>query len=103
MEITAWNNGKHHESGAGYGFKITASDRDRYFQKSWKSVIVVLPGDEEVEVNVAKASFWTGTCRELINQRLGNWLIENGHAPWPKGQPPIFHLTVKGNRFFLSP
>jgi|HubBroStandDraft_1064217.scaffolds.fasta_scaffold3690907_1 hypothetical protein len=40
---TAWSNGKFHLSGAGYGFKVSIQDRDRYFNRTWKEVTLVLP------------------------------------------------------------
>ena len=52
--VTAWNNGKHHESGAGYGFKLNATDRDREIDRSWKSVVVELPNSVKVEANIDK-------------------------------------------------
>lgn len=33
MIVPAWNNDKYHLSGAGYGLKLEAEDRDRYFRK----------------------------------------------------------------------
>lgn len=89
MQVTAWNNGQHHRTGAGYGFKVRAEDRDRHFKKSWQTVFVALPGTPaEVEVNIAKSSFWGGTCRELISSDFGQWLMKRGHAPWSSGNPP---------------
>ena len=103
MKVTAWNNGSHHASGAGYGLKVAHTDRDRFFQKSWKSVVIVLPNGEEFDVNIAKDSFWSDTCRELISNKLGKWLIQNNHTPWPKGSPPRFELSVMSdNRFSLD-
>ena len=99
--VTAWNNGKHHVSGAGYGLKLHAPDRDRYFQRKWETVILELQGfPVPVEVNIDKNSFWGPKCRELISKKIGLWLIENSLAPWPKGKPPkLFILPVNGNRF----
>jgi hypothetical protein len=104
MEVTAWNNGSHHSTGAGYGFKLDAGDRDRYFRRSWKTVFVSLLGVEgAVEVNVAKPSFWGASCRELISREFGRWLIDNGFAPWPLGTPPKFQLRpTSGNHFKLD-
>jgi hypothetical protein len=103
MQVTAWNNGQYYKSGAGYGLKITVSDRDRLFRKDWKTVFLTLPDtDEEAEVNIAKSSFWNGSCRELISAGIGRWMLLNGYAPWPAGQPPKFELeSVGGNRFGL--
>ena len=103
MEVTAWNNGANHASGAGYGLKVARTDRDRFFRKTWKSVVIVLPNDDEFDVNIAKGSFWGDTCRELISRNLGQWLIRNGYAPWPKCSPPKFELSPEGdNRFSLG-
>ena len=61
MIWTGWNNGKHHSTGAGLGFKVNAADRDRYFKSSWRTVFIEFPAATSpftVEVNVAKKSFW---------------------------------------------
>ena len=101
MQITAWNNGAHHTSGAGYGLKVDALDRDRYFSRSWPTIILELPGQTDpVEVNVAKASFWSNTCRELISRDIGKWLIDHKYAPWGHGRPPKFQLKKVGERRF---
>lgn len=103
MKVTAWNNGKHHTTGAGYGFKISITDRDAHFNRDWRSVFVSLPNGTVVEANVAKPSFWSEQCRELINRQFGQWLIRSGHAPWPQGRPPKFSLRRIGeNRFRLE-
>ena len=93
----------HLPSGAGYGFKISRADRDRYFKRTWKSVIVELPkenGSISVEVNIRKESFWN-TCLELIHQEIGRWLLETGHAPWKRGNPPKFVFGLNGERTFI--
>ena len=103
MIVTAWNNGSHKKTGAGYGLKIGVSDRDRYFKKSWKTVFVHLPNGQTAEVNTdkeSKISFWNGSCRELINQEIGKWLIEIGKAPWNRGDPPKFELCLLRERHF---
>ncbi|MEN6443521.1 MAG: hypothetical protein ABFC71_07210 [Methanoregula sp.] len=54
-------------------------------------------------VNINKKSFWGQTCRELINKKIGSWLIENKLAPWPKHFPPRLILTkIAENRFKLE-
>lgn len=103
MIVTAWNNGKYHESGAGYGFKVSVKDRDRFFRRHWDTVLLELEGKETaIEVNINKRSFWGPRCRELISREIGRWLRENGYAPWPKGKPPKFLLEpLAGNRFIV--
>ncbi len=64
MIVTAWNNGKHRPTGAGYGFKLALADRDSQFERGWESVFVTLPNGTVVQVNVNKPSFWSATCRE---------------------------------------
>jgi hypothetical protein len=94
MIWTAWNNGKHHASGAGYGFKIAVADRDRHFQRGWDTVSVELPqsggGPLAVEVNIAKDSFWSEECREVIHH--------DGHGAYPelRNQRPMAHKGVRG-------
>src|SRR5712692_5638508 len=78
----AWNNGSHHRSGAGYGLKISAADRDAHLRREWGTVDLYFPGrDKPAAVNVDKESLWGGTCRELISREIGEWLISNHMAP----------------------
>lgn len=101
MIVTAWNSGKHFESGAGYGLKLSIDDRDAYFSKEWPTVFVELPNsDIPIEINITKPSFWNNTCRELISQDIGIWLRSEGLAPWIKGKPPKFNLVPNGKKKF---
>ena len=103
MIWTAWNNGEHHETGAGYGFKLSAEDRDRYFRRPWPTVSIELPLGEtslSVEVSVDKRSFWGPQCRELINKEIGRWMLDEGLAPWQKGSPPKLDAEWLGGRRF---
>lgn len=101
MIVTAWNNGVHHSSGAGYGLKVAIEDRDRYFQTEWEDVILLLEDYAyPVEVNVNKESFWGPVCRELISKDIGIWLRQNGLAPWPKRRPPKLDMRLVGDRRF---
>jgi hypothetical protein len=103
MVWRAWNNGRHHASGAGYGFRLDAVDRDRYFDPRWRTAYVELPTGREfvtIEVGTAKKSFCDGECRELISQEIGRWLRDEGHAPWPERHPPAFNVECAGTRRF---
>jgi hypothetical protein len=101
MIVTAWNNGAHSRSGSGYGFKVSIDDRDAYFKREWK--VIVLEIEEEMgtfEVDIDKDSFWDETCRELASLEVGHWLRKNGLAPWHLGNPPVFTLEpLDENRF----
>ena len=100
-KVTAWNNGRHCTSGAGYGLKLAAGDRDRLFDRAWKSAVLKLPdGRDEIHVNIAKRSFWDTNCSELIHKEIGRWLLDAGLAPWPYRQPPKFNLECVGKRRF---
>lgn len=100
-EVTAWNNGQHCRSGAGYGLKLAAGDRDRLFDRAWKGVVLKLPGGrDEISVNIAKLSFWDASCSELIHKEIGRWLLDAGLAPWPYRHPPKFDLERVGERQF---
>lgn len=102
----AWNNGQHSRSGSGYGVKVPIEDRAAYFNRSWKTVTLVLPledGSREVQLNVAKASFWSDVCRELISAEIGKWLIARGLAPWPDRKPPKMEVVPEGpSRFAVK-
>ena len=51
--VTAWNNGSHHQSGAGYGLKMCVADRDVYLRREWGSVNLFLGGQgPSVTVNI---------------------------------------------------
>ena len=73
MILTGWKNGKNWET-AGYGLKISCADRDRIFRRSQKRVRLILemPGGKPrfAEANINKASFWNGTCREMISKDI---------------------------------
>lgn len=94
MHATAWNNGKHHASGAGYGIRISVDDRDRFFSKEWEHAVLDLAGEVESTVWLTD-SFWRA-CSELRSAEIGRWLRRHGLAPWPKGAPPA--LTVRHTR-----
>jgi hypothetical protein len=96
-----WNNGQYHTSGAGYGLKISFEDRERFFDRQWQTVILHLsryPND--IEVNVAKASFWNRNCGELIKKDIGIWLQQNNLDGWPIQQPNDLNMTVIGGNVF---
>ncbi|MEV0383002.1 hypothetical protein [Nonomuraea sp. NPDC050643] len=98
MRVTGWNNGSHRADGSGYGLRISKADRDRFFDRDRHSLILELGNDESVVVSVAP-SFWAG-CTELRSARIGRWLIGQGLAPWPAGQPPVLVMEqVEAGRF----
>ncbi|GDY33043.1 hypothetical protein GTS_46760 [Gandjariella thermophila] len=100
MRVTAWSNGNPRPSGAGYGVRLSAADRDRHFDRSWTSIVLDL-GAGEVTVVALSASFWR-RCAELRSASIGRWLLGRGLAPWPKGQPPRLVLRhLHGDRFQL--
>ena len=104
MIVSAWNNSKHHKSGAGYGIRISPSDRDTNFRREWQTVVVEVPsqgGYIDVVVNIAKKTFWDPRCGELISGKIGRWLIEEGYSHWPRGHPPKIELEKKGRRRFV--
>lgn len=97
MTVTAWNNGKHLPSGGGYGIKIKADDRDRYFFTKTDKVVITLDGElEPFLVNTQKKSFWSSTCRELIHKRIGQWMLKHKLAPWHHRRPPLLRLEPDG-------
>ena len=103
FEATAWNNGDWRDTGAGYGLKIAAEDRDRHFERDWNTVTLRLIGERTnrvAEANVAKASFWGPQCTEPIKLEIGQWLIENCFRRWPLNAPPRFRMRSVADREF---
>ncbi|WP_423905910.1 hypothetical protein [Candidatus Spongiihabitans sp.] len=102
MKVTAWANGAHDCPATAYGFKVKPCDREKYFDRGWKTVTIVLPTGKEIQVNVDKKSFWN-KCPELINKEIRDWLRETKEAPWDPGCPPTFEMTVQANgKFTIS-
>ncbi len=100
MYVTAWSNGQPTSSGAGYGVRVSGTDRDQQFDRRWSEVLLDL-GDEAMAVVPLSASFWD-RCSELRSAAIGQWLLGHQLAPWPTGQPPRFILRHVGeNRFEL--
>ena len=92
-----WNNGEKHKSGAGFGIKISALNRDIFFNRKWETVFLDLEGgSSSIEVNVDKESFWNPDCGELINKEIGLWFMENKIENWQRGKPYGLKLTVTG-------
>jgi hypothetical protein len=101
MYVTAWSNGQPTSSGAGYGVRISETDRDQYFDRRWSEALVDL-GDDVRAVVPLSASFWE-RCSELRSAAIGRWLLGHQLAPWPPGHPPRFILRhVAENRFELK-
>ena len=99
----AWNNEDWHDTGTGYGLRVVAEDRDRFFEREWHTVALRLVGTRTrriAEANVAKASFWGPKCQELIKQEIGQWLIENGYRRWTHGASPRFRMVPVADREF---
>ena len=101
MYVTASSNGQPTSSGAGYGVRISESDREQYFDRRWSEVLLDL-GDDVPAVVPVSASFWD-RCSELRSAVMGRWLLGHQLAPWPTGEPPRFILRHVGeNRFELQ-
>ena len=86
MNFTAWS----HNS-EWYGFRISKRERDAYFPRELKTVILELPyenGVTQIRVNVSN-SFW-GKCPELRGSKIRNWFNENRYLPPTTIMPPRF-------------
>ncbi len=97
MKAKAGSNGRRRSSGAGYGLKVSPSDRDAHFDPNWRAVTLRI-GEREVTVSISP-SFWRG-CSELRSREIGKYLLTNGLAPWPKWAPPTFDLVPEGEAAF---
>lgn len=100
MHATAWSNGRPLSTGAGYGIRLSASDRDRFFDRGLQVVSIYVRDGGPIVVPVSR-SFWR-SCPELRSAAIGQWLLRNGLAPWPRGNPPALLLSpAEGNGFHL--
>lgn len=98
MHATGWHNGGAPQDPTGYGLKVVARDRDRYFDQEWSDVVLDLEGAGDVRVQLSR-SFWR-SCTELRSADVGRWLLSQGAAPWLKGNPPGIVVTPDTeNRF----
>jgi len=98
MYVTAWSNGRPLRTGAGYGIRLSASDRDRYFDPGWPDVLVDVASGEPVLMPIS-SSFWR-SCRELRSAAIGQCLLRSELAPWAPGHPPSLVLSPAGTRRF---
>lgn len=73
-------------TGVGYGIRLSASDRDRYFDPGWPDVLVDVASGEPVLVPIS-SSFWRSR-RELRSAAIGQWLLRSELAPWAPRHPP---------------
>lgn len=92
MNVSAWSNG-----GGSYGLRIGKLNRDRYFDPSWRSVLVLIDGQEH-EIGIT-SGFWRN-CPEIRSPVIRDWLDRRRLLPWPPGAPPRFHLRPLGGRRF---
>lgn len=101
MRAKAGNNGQHQASGAGYGIKSSAEDRDRVFMREWTTAQLEVPGQGISPVALSE-SFWR-RCSELLSATVGRWLRETGMAPWRKGHPPTLVVEqIEGETFLVN-
>ena len=98
--VTAWNNGAHHSSGAGYGVKLTPKAGTPISDASGDGLKSTSPAVQSDESKRQENSFWGRQCRELISHEIGKWLLATGMAPWPRGLPPKFRFVARSERAF---
>jgi hypothetical protein len=95
---TGWHNAVPSREPAGSGLRITAKDRDRYFDRTWEDEVVEFDGAEPATVSLSP-SFWR-SCSELRSAGVGRWLLDLDAAPWAQGHPPGVVVTlIEGSRF----
>ncbi len=99
MRAVGWSNGApNNQTGAGYGIRVSRSDRERYFDATWPSVRLHI--EEEIEASIdISPSFWK-CCVELRSQMIGKWMLDRNLAPWPKREPPAFEMEPIGPATF---
>src|SRR5438552_1111463 len=92
MQASGWSNGSGY-----FGIRISHSDRDQYFDRSWPSVVLDT-NEGSLEASLS-GSFWRN-CSELRGRQVTQWLKGKNLAPWPRGNPPQFELHPLGERRF---
>jgi len=97
MRAKGWHGGPPSGPGAGYGIRISKADRDAHFDPEWDAVTISLEG-KRIVVALSE-SFWED-CTELRSKIIGEFMLANGLAPWPKRQPPVFELVPEGDATF---
>jgi hypothetical protein len=99
MIVTGWKKGNPNiKTGAGYGIRIRKGDRDKYFNKNWKSVKIEIENYQLIEVNISN-SFWRD-CSELRSKWFGKWMIEKKLAPWSRFKTPKLNLNPVNEKIF---
>ena len=85
--------------------ELSPSDRERFFDRSWKIVKLNLMTATKRRTaqakvcKVCKSSFWS-TYPEMICKDIGRWFLDNQFAPWCPGRPPQFLLVPVRERGF---
>lgn len=96
MQVTGYPHGQ-----SGLGLRVRPADRDRFFDRSWRNVVLDILGHQVITVPVSD-SFWR-QCPELRSNEIGRWLQQSGLAPWPRGRPPKIQMEhAYGNRFEVT-
>ena len=92
MDVSGWSNG-----GSTFGIRVGAANRDMYFDRSWKRIVLVVDGvDHPISLT---AGFWI-KCPELRGGVIRDWLQEQGLDSWQPGKPPRFTLVPLGEARF---
>jgi hypothetical protein len=92
MTVKAWSNG-----GGAYGISVGKSNRDAFFNPSWRRIEVEMDGT--LHTFELTPGFWNN-CPEFRGSVIKEWLRRNHQLSWSKGNPPQFNLEVIGERRF---
>jgi hypothetical protein len=98
MIASAWHNGQSPHDPGSYGIRVSVADRDKFMSSEWTSITLVLSTVSSVEI-APTPSFWR-KCPEFRSVIIGQWLLDSGAAPWPKGKPPRIALESLGKAKF---
>ncbi len=98
MKATTWH------SGAQYGIRVGAANRDRFFDIGWSHIYVEMDG--QVQRFELTPGFWRNCpeFRESGNSAIGDWLKKFKSLKWPYRKPPVMSLIqLRDNTFRLDP
>lgn len=101
MEVNTWRGGRNNN----YGIRIGAENRNKYFDRSWTSVAIVMDG-RTYDIALAPG-FWKKNpeiCDPGETGIFREWLQRHKSLDWPVGETPKMQLIPLGPaKFRLTP
>ncbi len=95
MITTTWNNGAHHQTGAGYGLRFQKADVRAHFQPHWVKVkFEATYGQHNQVFDLPLAATFYPKCHEIRSKQIGQWFQKIGINHWSKGKPHLVTVRI---------